>query len=342
MLSETLDQLERLQAQEKENQKEIANLRGEVKEVKGQLASVLSTLDQLVKLQTTIAASLLSQGAPLPKNTPHQQQEHHDTQDADIELGAAVRPAILAEGNRDEEGENEEVSVVSVSTPTTARRMETSDEEEIDVDDETPPAKKRKADDIAVSQQDPSAFERMRINMATQSAANTGLFDDFRTVKIVPFIRRLATNPPGLTDGRPNPLSIEWETKAKGGREKIKVRRALNMLMNDMCKSKEEYQLFAGKLAPLYGHEDSAAWNKRSAEIDVMAKTVADRARDWVNDNRMKNEAPIDHTDGLIFGPFVTRIDNMSTAHKVLWNKWSRKSRPTAEALAAAAAAVEG
>ena len=164
MLSETLDQLERLQAQEKENQKEIANLRGEVKEVKGQLASVLSTLDQLVKLQETIAASLLSQGAPLPKNTPHQQQEHHDTQYADIELGAAVRPAILAEGNRDEEGENKEVSLVSMNTPTTARRMETSDEEEIAVVVEIPPAKKRKVNDTDVRRQGPSMYQRMALN----------------------------------------------------------------------------------------------------------------------------------------------------------------------------------
>ena len=73
-----------------------------------------------------------------------------------------------------------------------------------------------------------------------------------------------------------------------------------------------------------------------------MAKTVADRARDWVNDNRMKNEIPIDDTDDLIFGTLVTRIDNMSPANKKAWNKWSMKSRPTAEALAAAAAAVEG
>ena len=132
-------------------------------------------------------------------------------------MGAAVRPANLAEGNRDEEGENEEVSVVSMSTPTTVRRMETSDEEENAVVDETPPSKKRKANDTGVSRQGPSAFQQIIQNTKTMSAANSGLFDNFRTVKIVPFIRQLATIRPGITGTRRNPLSITWKTKDQGG-----------------------------------------------------------------------------------------------------------------------------
>ena len=114
------------------------------------------------------------------------------------------------------------------------------------------------------------------------------------------------------------------------------------MLMNDMCKSKEEYQLLAGKVAPVYGNEDPAAYQKRNAEINVMAETVAERAREWVNQNRTKDsETAFDDTDDLFFGIVIARIDNIRPANKV-WDKWINKSRPTAEALVAAAAVVEG
>ena len=348
MLSEMLDQLERLQAQEIERKKEIAELRKELKDVKGQLASVLSSLGSISKLQETIASSLLSQGSPLPKPTQHQQQDDRQTQNNEIELDAEVRPVNLVEGSRDEEG-GEEVSVVSgENAPGDVSRMvESSDEEEIVVDETPAPAtRKRKAPSTDVGGGRPTPFQRIGMNRKTMTAANQGLFDDFRAKKIVPFLTDLAMIRPGINSDRKNPLNIKWAKPGQGGRENIKVRRSLNMLMNDLCKSKEEYELLAGVVPPVYGDQNREALQQRSDEAKAMAEAVAKRATDWVNDNRKnEKEKKIDGSANLLFGTFVARVDRIPMEEKKMYNKWNAsKTRPTAAAIAAAeaAAAEEG
>lgn len=340
MLSETLDQLERLQAQEIERKQEIAELRKELKDVKGQLASVLSSLGSIARLQETIASSLLSQGTPLPNRMQHQQQEDHEMQDTEIELDAAVRPANVVEGNRDEEG-GEEVSVEGGENA--PGMVESSDEEEIVVVEKPAPAtRKRKADSTDVRTGRKTLYERMQMNTKTMTAANSGLFDDFRQKKIVPFLTELATVRPGINGTTKNPLKIHWDNKAQAGRENIKVRRGLNLLMNDLCKSKEEYELLAGIVPPVYGDQNRVAYQQRSDDIKAMAVAVAKRATEWVNDNRTKeSEVVIKSSDNLFFGIFIARIDNIHIDEKKKYNKWNAfKTRPTAAALAAAEAAA--